>query len=87
MRRFEDEIARTLIRLVDARGSGKSICPSEVARALAGADETEWRRLMKSIRAIAVDLARAGEIEITRKGKPVDPNAFKGVYRLRRPPA
>jgi hypothetical protein len=32
-----------------------------------------------------VHLARDGQIEITRKGQPVDPNNFKGVVRLRLP--
>jgi Protein of unknown function (DUF3253) len=30
-----------------------------------------------------VQLAKEGRIEILRKGKPVDPDAFKGVIRLR----
>jgi hypothetical protein len=29
-----------------------------------------------------VALAQAGRIAIYRKGKPVDPGEFKGVYRL-----
>jgi len=29
-----------------------------------------------------VDLAQAGRLVIYRKGKPVDPLDFKGVYRL-----
>lgn len=78
-------IKTAIIRLVDQRGDDKSVCPSEVARALAGSDEKRWRLLMKPIRAAAVDLARAGEIEIARKGRTVDPDAFRGVYQLRRP--
>ncbi|MEM1040122.1 MAG: DUF3253 domain-containing protein [Pseudomonadota bacterium] len=68
--------------MVAERGAGKSICPSEVARAMAGHNEKDWRLLMKPIRAAAVALANEGAIAITRKGKPVDPSAFKGVYRL-----
>ena len=30
----------------------------------------------------AVDLARAGRLVIFRKGKPADPEDFRGVYRL-----
>ena len=74
-----------ILTMVAERGAGKSICPSEVARALAGPNEKEWRLLMKPIRAAAVALANEGNIAITRKGKPVDPNAFKGVYRLTLP--
>lgn len=65
--------------LVSMRGGGKTICPSEVARAVGGED---WRRLMKQVRARAVALAQAGEVMITRKGKVVDPADFKGVYRI-----
>jgi hypothetical protein len=33
-------------------------------------------------RRIAVRLANEGRLVITRKGKPVDPNDFRGVYRF-----
>lgn len=68
--------------LLAERDAGKTICPSEVARAL---DPEGWRRLLPQVRATAVGLARAGRLEITRHGRAVDPNAFKGVYRLRLP--
>ncbi len=62
----------------------RSICPSEVARALAGGDDGPWRPLIGPVRRAAVELARAGSIEILRKGKPVPPEAMRGVIRLRR---
>ena len=68
--------------LLAQRGPGKSICPSEAARAV---DAQGWRRLMGEVRATAVGLARAGRLELTRKGRPADPDALKGVYRLRLP--
>ena len=75
----EHAIEATLLRLVAARGPEKSICPSEVARALA----PEWQSLMTAVRRVAVRLAGAGQIEILRKGKPVDPAQVRGVIRLR----
>ena len=36
--RSEAAIEETMLRLVAERGPGKTICPSEVARALAGSD-------------------------------------------------
>jgi hypothetical protein len=51
-----------------------------------GLDAEGWRRILPQVRATAVGLARAGKIAIFRHGKPVDPNAFKGVYRLGLPP-
>lgn len=71
-----------IAELIAMRGAGKTISPSDVARALAGSDEKKWRLLMKPIRARAVLLAEQQEIAIIRKGKPVDPANFKGVYRL-----
>lgn len=38
---------------------------------------------MPTVRQAAIRLALAGRIEILRHGKPVDPQAFKGVIRLR----
>ena len=68
-------------RLIEQRGPGKTICPSEAARALAQ-DSADWRSLLAPVRRAAVDLAGRSEAVITRKGKPVDPKAFKGVYRI-----
>lgn len=75
-------ISDTIIRLATQSGPTKSISPSEVARNLVGSNEKEWRLMMKPIRAIAVDLAHQNMICIKRKGKVVDPDNFKGVYRI-----
>lgn len=73
-----------IFALLAERAPGKTICPSEAARVV---DPQEWRRLMGQARATAVGLARSGRLVITRHGQPVDPGAFKGVYRLRLPDA
>lgn len=78
-------IEETLLALVAARGAGKTICPSEVARAVGGPHPDGWGPLMPPVRRIAVSLAKAGRIAILRKGRPVDPDDFKGVYRLALP--
>jgi len=76
-------IAAAILRQAGERGAGKSICPSEVARALAPEEEA-WRRLMGPVRDTAIALAREGRIEVLRKGKPVDPGQeVRGVIRLR----
>jgi hypothetical protein len=78
-----EAIEQEILRQTAARGPGKSICPSEVARALAP-EEDAWRRLMGQVRAAAIRLARQGKVEVLRKGKPVDPEAeIRGVIRLR----
>jgi hypothetical protein len=77
------EVLRTaILDLLKSQQPGKSISPTEAARSLTGSDEQQWSRLMKPLRAVAVEMARNGEIVILRKGKPADPSAFRGVYRL-----
>jgi Protein of unknown function (DUF3253) len=79
----EAAIREEILRQTARRGPASSICPSEVARALAGGDEGPWRPLMGPVRRAAALLARDGRIEILRKGKPVPPEAMRGVIRLR----
>ena len=75
-------IEDAIFSLLAERGPGKSIDPSEAARAV---DAEGWRRVLPQVRATAVGLAREGRLAILRHGKPVDPEGFKGVYRLRLP--
>lgn len=81
----EAALADLMLRLTADRGAGKSICPSEVARTLGSERGTDWHPLMQPVRRVAVKLAREGRIVILRKGKPVDPDDFRGVYRLTQP--
>ncbi|MEM6835429.1 MAG: DUF3253 domain-containing protein [Cyanobacteria bacterium P01_C01_bin.120] len=74
------EIQACLLRLVEKRGPAKSICPSEVARAL---KSDNWRSLMPQVRAVGTTLAKAGEIVVTQKGAVIDPAASKGPIRYR----
>jgi hypothetical protein len=78
------DIDAAILAAVTARGAGKSICPSEVARAITPASE-DWRHAMHPVREAARNLARAGRIAILRKGRVVDPDDFKGVIRLSLP--
>jgi len=75
-------LRNAILDLLKSQQPGKSISPTEAARALTGSDERQWSRLMKPLRAVAVDMAQNGEIVILRKGKPADPASFRGVYRL-----
>lgn len=77
----EPAIREAILAAAASRGVEKSLCPSEVARALAPED---WRPLMSRVRREAIVLAREGRIEVLRKGRPVDPDAeIRGVIRLR----
>ena len=75
------DIEATILHLLAERGDGKTISATDVARALPGAG-TDWHLRMTPVRRAAVKLALAGRVVIYRKGKTVDPNDFKGVYRL-----
>ena len=44
-----------------------------------------WRRYLVAVRQQAVHLAKAGRIEIIRKGEVADPTDFKGIVRMRLP--
>jgi hypothetical protein len=74
-------IAETILALLDRRGPGKTICPSEAARALA----EDWRPLMPEVREAAYAMADRGELEVTQKGEVVDGRTARGAIRLRRP--
>ena len=80
-----EEIKAVLLRLLAEAGPGKSISPADAARTIGGPHPDGWGPLMQPIRRAAVGLAEEGRLVILRKGKPVDPNDFKGVYRLALP--
>lgn len=76
------DIEAAMLRLLAACPLDKTLDPTEVARDLGGSHPDQWGPLMQPIRAVAVRLALEGRLVITRKGKPVDPGDFRGVYRL-----
>lgn len=79
-----DPAEKAILHLLACRGAEKSISPSDAARALAGnPSDDSWRRSLAPIRLATMRLARAGQIEILRKGKPVAPEDAHGVIRLR----
>ena len=71
----------------------KTFCPSEVARALSGAERDElgiqgWRDAMPDIRQLAWQLRAQGSCEITQKGEALGMDVgledVKGPIRIRR---
>jgi len=63
-----------------SRAEGKTLSPPELAQEIAAGDD--WHTLLVPIRRAAIKLALDGRLVIYRKGKPADPNDFRGVYRL-----
>jgi len=68
--------------LVGSRPAGKTICPSEVARAAAG-PAGDWRQMMPLVHRIALAEAAAGRVVLMHKGQPVT-GAPRGAYRIGR---
>lgn len=78
-------LEQSILDLLAARGAGKTICPSEAARAVAVDDSDDgWRELMEPARRAARRLVASGDVEITQQGKVVDPSTAKGPIRIRR---
>lgn len=75
-----EAITDAMLRIAAERGLEKSLCPTDVARAVSAEN---WRPLLGAVRKVAADLARQGKIEILRKGKPINPDDLRGVIRLR----
>jgi hypothetical protein len=75
-----EAITDAMLRIAAERGPEKSLCPTDVARAVS---TENWRPLLGPVRKVAADLARQGKIEILRKGKPINPDDMRGVIRLR----
>jgi hypothetical protein len=75
-----DRIRTTILALLEQRDPGKTICPSDAARALAG---ERFRPLMARVRDAAARLADEGRIDVTQRGEPVDPRTARGPIRLR----
>lgn len=80
-KKISDElVVETIIQMCTAQGRDGKVRPEDVAMELY---PEEWQSILKRIRLTARQLTEAGHLEILRKGEPVDPNDFKGVYRLR----
>ncbi|ESQ88283.1 hypothetical protein ABAC460_16620 [Asticcacaulis sp. AC460] len=70
----------TLLTLLSQVRSGESISPNDVAKAMSAEN---WQRELPKVRAVILSLVREGRIEVVRKGKPVDLEGLKGIYRIR----
>ena len=88
----KDPIADAILSQLAFGKPGGSISPEEVARAVAEAKRNPkdphdlWRKYLPAVKQQAVHPARARQIELFRKGKPVDdPSRVKGVARYRLP--
>lgn len=77
--KFTALIRAKILELVRSRGAKKTVCPSEVARALS---PKAWRDLMPNVRKIGTKLVEEGLILITQRGIIVDLNTVRGPVRF-----
>lgn len=73
------ERAASAIRALLRHRAGKTICPSDAARTIGGA---QWRDLMPAVREVAAELAEQGHVLVQQKGETVDIATAKGPVRL-----
>ena len=92
---LQDIILPHLDRLLSSREFPKTICPSEVARAVSAKDlqlsgVSEWRDLMPEVRETLWSMRRRGEVEILQRGavlaEAIGPQDIKGPIRARKTP-
>ena len=76
-----DRLRAAILELLARRDPGKTICPSEAARAVAG--DQPFRPLMDATRAAAGELVAEGVLEVTQRGEVVDLTSAHGPIRLR----
>ncbi|KAK4692630.1 hypothetical protein P7C71_g4607, partial [Lecanoromycetidae sp. Uapishka_2] len=89
----KDTLVPIVERLLSSRDYPKTICPSEVPRALT-ADQlkqlgvSEWRELMSEVRELLWDMRQRGQVEILQKNSPVPDGIelkdVRGPIRARR---
>jgi hypothetical protein len=92
------ELEHAILTLLAERAAngdrGKTICPSEAAKLVAGgpsgsprdqekSHRRDWEALMEPARTVARRLVTQGQIVITQHNQVVDPSTAKGPIRLR----
>ncbi len=76
---IDTALEQAILEVLAARPRGATICPSEAARRVTD----DWRPLMERCRAAARRLVAGGQLEITQKGRVVDPSTARGPIRLK----
>ncbi len=78
-------VRQAILSLLSARAPDATVCPSEVARAVAnaaGAASGDWRALMPMVHEAVDRLVAEGEVRLSWKGQPLAARA--GPYRIAR---
>ncbi|MER7476365.1 DUF3253 domain-containing protein [Streptomyces sp. NPDC126510] len=83
-RQLDQRLEQVIMNLLERRAATASICPSDAAREAYDGDDEGWRTLMEPVRRAAWRLVAAGEVEVTRSGRPVTETGARGPIRIRR---
>ncbi|MEU9590698.1 DUF3253 domain-containing protein [Streptomyces sp. NPDC048193] len=83
-RQLAHRLEQAIRDLLERRAATASICPSDAAREVYEGDDDGWRALMEAARRAAWRLVAAGEVEVTRAGRPVTEAEARGPVRIRR---
>jgi hypothetical protein len=76
-----ERLGAVTLTLARHRAPDRTICPSDVARAIGG---DGWRSSMEAVREVVRDLARQGAVEVTQRGEVLDPDgSWSGPVRIR----
>ncbi len=84
----EEDPIRLFLR--SALSDGESHAPQQLAQAFQASrgkphdPPDAWRRYLQAIKQQSMSLAKLGEVEFLRKGKPVPLDEVKGVVRVRK---
>lgn len=79
-----DRARAATLTLLATRAPRATVCPSEVARAISGATNEDWREAMPAVHAAIDALAAQDAIRLSWKGRPMPVRA--GPYRIGRGP-
>jgi hypothetical protein len=80
----KEVILRHANRLLGARDFPKTICPSEIARALSREEldtlgAAQWRDTMDDVRQVVWEKREAGEVEVMQKGEVMDAESLEDI--------
>lgn len=81
----ETRIRSQITTMLQNREQSKTLCPSEVVRALSDDLPDGWRAEMPTVRNVAFDMALHGSLTILQKGKLIPPTqlqSIKGPIRI-----
>lgn len=79
-----EDFHNAIVKLLERRDPGKTICPSEASKAVFGEKIGNEKEFMDGTRAVVRAMVDEGMIEVCQQGEVVNMDNGKGPVRLRR---